>query len=271
MCSYPIEFEVDAAGNIQMLRELPLFTVATNGLALSATLNTPIGSSVTFDFGDGTGLADSTALPHTYAKPGRYDVLIRIAANGRLTEYRAAVVVSRQHTVQPPCIAVPTLQATVSGGKITLQPSLQPLPGESLVVTWRIDNQEPDAGSDPVTFTLDPGRYVLRFSAIRPLTARFYSQQRYAPTTPLTLNGLHMATNRTFDVATGAETTTNLNAFGQHVFGPGTLSPTDRWTLELPLDDNPAVVSVSSTDVKQHDLSELADTFLALEYKIKDE
>jgi hypothetical protein len=270
MCSYSIEFEVDATGNVRMLRELPLFSLATNGLTLSATLNTPIGSSVAFDFGDGTGLADSTALPHTYAKPGRYDVLIRIVANGRLTEYHAAVVVSRQHTVQPPCVAVPLLQTILAGGKITLQPSLQPPPGESLTVIWRIDDQEPDAGSDPVTFTLDPGRYVLRVLAIRPLTARFYSQQRYAPDVHLQLNGLHLATNRTFDVATGTETTTNLNAFGQHVFGADTLSPTDRWTLELPLDDNPALVSVSSTDVKQHDLSELADAFLALEYKIKD-
>jgi hypothetical protein len=230
-----------------------------------------MGSSVTFDFGDGTGLADSTALPYTYAKPGRYDVLIRIAANGRLTEYRGAVVVSRQHTVQPPCIAVPTLQATVAAGKITLQPSIQPPPGESLAVTWRIDNQEPDADSDPVTFTLDPGRYVLRFSAIRPLTARFYSRQCYAPTTPLALKGLNLATNRTFDPATGSENTTNLNAFGQHVFGASTLSPIDRWTLELPLDDNLSVLSVSSTDVKQYDLSELADSFLTLEYKVKDD
>jgi len=271
LCSYPIEFEVDATGNVRMLRELPLLSFATNGLALSATLNTPSGSSVTFDFGDSTGLADSTTLPHIYTKPGRYDVLIRIAANGRLTEYHAAVVVSRQHAVPPPCVVAPLLQTTLAGGKITLQPSLQPPPGESLTVIWQIDDQEPDAGSDPVTFTLDPGRYVLRFSAIRPLTARFYSQQRYAPNVHLQLNGLHLATNRTFDVTTGTETTTNLNAFGQHVFGSGVLSPTDRWTFELPLDDNPAVVSVSSTDVKQPDLSELADTFLALEYKIKDE
>jgi hypothetical protein len=268
-CSYPVEFEVDAAGNIRLLRELPRISLATNGLELSATI--PSGSSVTFDFGDGTGLADSTALPHTYARPGRYEVLVRIAANGRLTEYRAAVVVSRQHPVLPPCIAVPKLDTTVSAGKITLQPSLLVPSGESLSVTWRIDNHKPDPSSNPVTFTLGPGRYVLRFSAIRPLIARFYSQQRYAPTAPLPLKGFHLATNRTFDVTTGTETTANLNAFGQHVFGPGILAPTDRWTLELPLDDNPCAVSVSSTDVKQHDLGELADAFLALEYKVKDE
>jgi len=257
-----------------MLRELPRVVLTTNGLVLSATLNTPAGSSVTFDFGDGTGLADSATLPHTYAKPGRYDVRIRIVRNGRLTEYRAAVVVSRQHTVLPPCIAIPRLQTTAAAGKFKLRPSFQPQPTESLSVTWRIDNQVPDEGSGAITFTLDPGRYVLRFSAIRPLKARFYSQQRYTPTAPLPLKGLHLATNRKFDLTTGNETTVNLNAFGQHVFGPGpsiTLSPIDRWTLELPLDDNPSVVSVSSTDVKQHDLGELSDAFLALEYKTKDE
>ena len=269
MCSYPVEFEVDAVGNIRLLRELPLFSLATNGLELSATI--PSGSSVTFDFGDGTGLADSTALPHPYARPGRYEVLVRIAANGRLTEYRAAVVVSRQHPVLPPCIAAPKLDTTVSAGKITLQPSLLVPSGESLSVTWRIDNHKSDPSSNPVTFTLDPGRYVLRFSAIRPLTARFYSQQRYVPTMHLPLKGLHLTTNRTFDVTTGNETTASLNAFGQHVFGPGILAPTDRWTLELPLDDNPCAVSVSSTDVKQHDLGELSDAFLALEYKVRDE
>ncbi len=270
MCSYPIEFEVDAAGSIQMLRELPLFSLSTNGLALDANLSTPAGSVVSFDFGDGTGFAESSALPHTYARPGRYDVTIRIVVNGRLTEYGAAVVVSRQHSVLPPCVAVPSLQTSVASGKIILQPSLQTPSGETLSVTWNLDNRKPDAGSDPVTFSVDPGRYVLRFSAIRPLTARFYSQQRYAPTTPLPLNGLLLATNRTFDLDTEAETTANPNAFAQHVFGQGSIVPTDRWTLELPLDDNPSAVSVSSADVKQHDLGELADAVLALEYVVRD-
>jgi len=270
ICSYPVEFEVDAAGSLQLLQELPRLSFSTNGLALSATLSTPPGATVTFDFGDGTGLADSTALPHTYVRPGRYEVLVRIAADGRLTEYRAVVVVSRQHTVLPPCIAMPILQTTVVGSKIKLEPALQPTPGETLSVIWRIDNERPDAGSAPVTFTLDPGRYMLRFSAIRPLTARFYSQQRFDPTLTLTVASLRLATNRTFDPDTGAETTTNPNAFSQQVFGAHTLSPADRWTLELPMDDNASLVSVSSTDVKQYGLSELADAVLALEYEVRD-
>jgi hypothetical protein len=56
----------------------------------------------------------------------------------------------------------------------------------------------------------------------------------------------------------------------QHVFGTETLSPTDRWTFELPMEDNPCLMSVSPTDVKQYDLSELADAALSLEYDVSD-
>ena len=80
-----------------------------------------------------------------------------------------------------------------------------------------------------------------------------------------------MATNRTFDVSNGTETTASLNTFGQHVFGGVTLSPNDRWTLELPLEENSSLVSVSSDDAKQQDMSELTDVFLALEYTVRDE
>jgi hypothetical protein len=276
MCSFPLEFEVDSTGAIKQLREFPTFSFSTNGLALSV-LNIPAGATVTFDFGDGTGLLDSTSLPHTYAKPGRYEVLVRIAVDGRLTEYRAAVVVSRQNTVQLPCIAIPSLQTTVADGKAKIRPSLQVPSGEALAASWRIDGVAPDKGSNPTTFTVDlpeagkTRRYVLRFTASRPLQARFYSQQRYVPMVLHVLDGLHLATNRTFDVTTGDEITTNLNPFGQHVFGGAALSPTDRWTLEFPPDENPCLVSVSSLDTKQHDLGELADAFLALEYKVKDE
>jgi hypothetical protein len=45
-------------------------------------------------------------------------------------------------------------------------------------------------------------RLVQPQGAGQPPEARFYSQQRYYDPTspPLTLNGLHLATNRTFDV-----------------------------------------------------------------------
>jgi len=273
MCSYPMEFEVSSAGRITLLREMPHVTLTTSGLTLTASVTVRDGIVGTFDYGDGTGLTNT--LTHTYARPGRYEVLVRLVTQGRLlTEYHAIVVVSRQHAVLPPCIVVPQLQATVADGKVKIRPTMVVPSGESLAVSWQIDGKLPDSGSGPVTFTVEPGRHVLRFAAVRPLKARFHSQQRHAPTVAVAFDKLHLATNRTFDVATGNETTTNVNAFGRHVFGSGpsaALSPTDRWTLELPLDDNPSVVSVSSADTKQHDLGELADVFLALEYKVRDE
>jgi hypothetical protein len=267
-CAYPIELELDAAGNVTLLRQLPDFTLTTTQLTLHVSLSTPAGAVVTFDFGDGTGLFDSTALPHTYARPGRYDVSIRIADDERLTEYRASVVVSRLHSVEPPCVALPLLQTNVAGGEITLQPSLQVPSGELLIARWQMDHQEADAGSDPVTFTVAPGRYVLRLLAVRPLTCRFHSSQRHVPTEQLDLNGLRIVTNRTFDDS-GTETTATPNAFTSHVFDSGLLSPIDRWSLELPLDDNPCLVSVSQADARIHQMDELSDGFLALEYAVR--
>lgn len=262
-CAYAVELDVDAAGAVSLRRALPRFALTTSGLVLSVTSALPGAATVTVDCGDGTGLLGLAQLPHTYARPGRYEVMVRIALAGRLTEYRAAVVVSRAHSVSAPCIAVPQVQATVAGAAVVLEPALEPA-GEPLSVTWRVDGKAPDPGGGPPRFTLAPGRHVLELFALRPLHARFHSRQRHAPEVDLVLDGLRLATNRTFD-ATGAETTASLNAFGQHVFGAGPLSPFDQWTFELPVADNPGAASVSPSDVLQPDLSEIGDVFLALE------
>lgn len=262
MCSYPVAFTVDAAGTVEILRNLPEFTLSANGLEVNATI--PSGAVVTFDFGDGTGLVDGGALPHTYARPGRYDVLIRIAKEGRLTEYRASLVVSRQFSVAVPCIAMPQLTATVSGDHLKVQPSL--ISAESLDVTWRVNNGAPDPDPGPITFTLSPGRHLLHFVAVRPLTVRFHSQQCFDPEETFVIERLNLATNRTFDLD-GVETTTGLNALGHQLFDGGPIVASDRWTMEIPQDGdlNLCTLSVSSGDVKQYDLSELSDVVLALE------
>ncbi len=267
MCSYPIEFDVDGAGTVTLLRAPPAISFTTVGLALDATLSMPAGSTVTFDFGDETGLQDSAALPHTYARPGRYEVLVRIAADGRLTEYRADVVVSRDHAVLAPCVALPVLQTAVSGGKVVLTPSLQVPSGEALTAVWQMDHVLSDDAPGPVRFTLDPGRYVLRLRALRPLTARFHSRQRHLPSVTLPAEGLFLTTNREFDEVTGNELPTTANGFTQHVFGGGPVSPVDRWTLELNLGDNPQFASVTTQDALQFELGELSDVFLALEFR----
>lgn len=267
-CSYPVEFEVDATGGMTVLPQLPPVSITSTGLDLDASFDTPAGATITLDPGDGTGLVDPTALPHRYSKPGRYDVRIRIAFQGRLTEYRAAVVVSVQHTVASPVIARPVLTASVEAGGVRIVPTLSS--AESLDVSWRVNGSAPDPGTNPASFLLQPGRHVLQFAASRPMVGRFFSQSRFDPVTPVQLNRMHVSSNRTFDSDTGAETTVVLNAFGQHVFQNGTLAPDDTWTLELPLDDNPGLVGVTSADTRRHDFGDLSDMVLSLEYVIHD-
>jgi hypothetical protein len=129
------------------------------------------------------------------------------------------------------------------------------------------------ADTGPVTLKLKPGTYVLDFLATRRLAARFYGKQRYLPASAMLLNRDRIATNRTFDVMTGAENTASLNAFSTQLFKNGsatvTLSPVDRWTLELPLADNPWFTTVSPSDVAEFDGGELADAILSLEFRVK--
>ena len=80
-----------------------------------------------------------------------------------------------------------------------------------------------------------------------------------------------MATNRTFDPDTDADTTAASNALATQLFGSGTavVSPVDRWTLELPRDENPWFVKVSPSDVAEFDGSELSDAVLSLEFRVR--
>ena len=55
-----------------------------------------------------------------------------------------------------------------------------------------------------------------------------------------------------------------------YVAAVATSGTRSRSMLELPLDQNPSTVSVSSSDVRQLDLSELSDVILALEYTARD-
>jgi hypothetical protein len=281
LCSYPVEFDVASSGQVTVVTALPRVTLMTDGLIFRAQTDFPQGTVATWDFGDGTDLTDNTGLPHTYSRPGRYEVTLRLAANGRLFEYRAAVAVSRTNTLIAPLIVNPQLSGTVEDGKLKLRPSLDGPAGESLSVRWSVGNRPPDEDSNPATFTLDlpipsegTKRYVLQFVAVRPLKGRVYSRQRYAPEVSIPLTGLHLTTNRTFEVVSETETTANRNAFTLHLFGTGqaplTLSPADRWTLELPISDNPATMSVSLNDVLQYDLSEFSDVLLVLEYGLRD-
>jgi hypothetical protein len=113
------------------------------------------------------------------------------------------------------------------------------------------------------------GRVAMSFLATRALSARLYSRQRFQPDHPVTLTRLRAATNQTFTDST--ETTTQPNALTTYIFGTdpshSALSPVDRWTLELPLADNPCFLSVSASDIAEFDGSEIADAVLSLEFQ----
>jgi hypothetical protein len=49
VCSYPLELDVDAAGSVTVLQQLPPVSISTNGLELDATFNAPGGASVSLD------------------------------------------------------------------------------------------------------------------------------------------------------------------------------------------------------------------------------
>jgi hypothetical protein len=57
------------------------------------------------------------------------------------------------------------------------------------------------------------------------------------------------------------------------MFGDGTItvSPDDRWTLELPLTENSWFTTVSASDIAGFDGSEFADAVISLEYPVLQE
>jgi len=271
-CRYPIEIQV-SSGAVNVQTVLPQFNLTPNGLTLNCAFTGPATAQVTWDFGDNTAIVQGPTAQHAYLRPGRYTVLTRISQNGQLFEYRSAVVVSAKQGVSAPLIAAPALSAgALAGGTVPLTISLPPgLTDISL--DCRIGKVRGFADSGSVVLNVKPGSYVLNFLAMRKLSARFYSKQRYLPTTPVALYRGRVSTNRTFDPSTGANTTVSPNALATQMFGDGTItiSPDDRWTLELPLTENPWFRTVSASDIAAFDGSELGDAVISLEYPVLQE
>ena len=84
---------------------------AANPLLLTAQATLPPGAEISWEFGDGSARQSGADQQHTYAKPGRYTVNLRVVRNGRLSEFQGDVVVSRSHAdrLRPPVTAFPTL------------------------------------------------------------------------------------------------------------------------------------------------------------------
>jgi hypothetical protein len=62
--------------------------------------------------------------------------------------------------------------------------------------------------------------------------------------------------------------TGGLNAFSTLLFNGAVLGPVDHWTLQIEASDNPSMVTVSASDVRQVDLREIEDVVLALDYEV---
>jgi hypothetical protein len=267
-CRYPVKIQI-SSGAVNVLTFLPEFTLSQNGLALSCAFTGPTDIQVTWDFGDNSTLVQGQTAQHSYARPGRYTLLARLSKDGTLVEYRSAIVVSTNNAVVTPLIVAPLLSAGAvsTDGTVPLTVSL-PTGVTDVSLDCSAGEVRGFADSGSAVLNLKPGSHAVDFLATRKLSARFYGKQRYLPTDVVDLYRGRIATNRTFDLATGAENTTSSNAFSTQLFGNGNivLSPVDRWTLELPLADNPWFMSVSPSDIAEFDGGELADAILSLEF-----
>jgi hypothetical protein len=265
-CRYPIQIQV-SSGSVDVLTFLPEFTLSQNGLALDCSYGGP--ADVTWDFGDNSAVVLGPTAQHSYARPGRYTLVVRLSKDETLVEYRTAVVVSTNNAVVAPLIVAPVLAAGAVSANGTVQLTISPPAGVADVsLECSTGGMRGFADSGPAVLNVKPGSYALDFLTTRKLSGRFYGKQRYLPTQTVNLYRGRASTNRTFDLDTVAETTASPNAFSVQLFDNGNvvLSPVDRWTLELPLADNPWFMSVSPSDIAEFDGSELADAILSLEF-----
>jgi PKD repeat protein len=267
-CGYRVRIDV-AAGAVSVKTALPQFTMTPNALTLACAFTGAASTDVTWDFGDGSEPSAGAAVQHAYARPGRYEVLTRLVNDQNLIEYRSAVVVSTNHQTVAPLVVAPSFSAGAAGTDGLIPVTVSVPPGvDNVSIDCAAGSIRARADSGSVTLNLAPGSYAIDVLVTRKLSVRFYSRQRYLPTEPVDLRRGRAATNRTFDLATGAETTASPNAFTTRLFAGGSavLSPVDRWTLEIPVADNPWCLSVTPADVVEFDGAEYSDAILSVEF-----
>lgn len=267
-----LEFDVDAAGTVTVVTPAPLISFARNGLDVTATVVLPATAAAQWDFGEGSAPVSGASVQHAYPRAGRYLATLRLSFNGRLLEYTAALVVSKQHAVRPPLTLgidkpVASVGGQVPAGQVAVKASALMPANDSAALTWQLGQQRPNATG---TFTVAPGRHVVIATAVRPLKARLYARQRWLPDVAITVNGLSVSTNREFDANGAPINQAAHNELAKHLFGPGPLSPLDHWMMEFPLADNPALLAVNGVDEASVSLSWLDDALVSVEYECAD-
>jgi hypothetical protein len=275
-----VQIRIASTGEMVVLSEIPEVTITLGGAAnpLSLTAQAlPAGAEISWEFGDGSARQPGADQQHTYAKPGRYTVSLRVVRDGHLSEFELDVVVSRSHAdgLKPPVTVFPTLtrdetSTDIPDGHTRVMGTTDAPAGDAVIANWRVGDQGGLKGNR-ASFDLKPGDYTLFFTAVRSLKAHMYCTQRHLTAPVIDFNGLSLATNRRFDLegnqTTGVGTNPPANLVAAHLFEEGVLSPVDEWTIDLPLSDNAFLRSVSATDVEQYGLAEIQDVILAVEYE----
>jgi hypothetical protein len=257
-----------------MVTQTAPLTVAVRAMSDAAT-------ELAWDFGDGTPIlrtvrsGTTTIAPaegtHVYAKPGRYVMKLRCVQNDSLSEFRIAVVVSRNQKLGDPLIIQPRISfdTAVKTVKIITTGAVS----QAGRMLWRVGDLSAEGNS--ASFALKPGNYILDLAAVRKLNFRAYGAQRYVKDlAPLPLQGLSATTNRTFD-ENGAETNGTgtpplpvRNEMAKRLFDKGAISPEDDWTFELIPQEILGLPAGTAVGAEELDLSDIQDVVLSMEYEI---
>src|SRR5215471_8551396 len=205
-------------------------------------------------------------LSQTHWSPRR-----RHVQNDSLSEFRIAVVVSRNQKLGEPLIIQPRISFDTAAKTVKIITT--GAVSQAGRMLWRVGDLSAEGNS--ASFALKPGNYVLELAAVRKLNFKAYGAQRYVKDlVPLPLGGFSATTNRTFD-ENGAETngagTPPLpvrNELAKRLFDKGAISPEDDWTFELIPQEILGLPAGTAIGAEEPDLSEIQDVVLSMEYEI---
>jgi hypothetical protein len=266
-------------------------------LRIGGELTAEGNTTAFWDSGDGTATLQGSTFEHEYARPGVYQVTLRVVRGEQLREYVSEIAVARDVLLELPLVTVPELikESQSPTGKRTIR-ARATFPSEvghesQTATMWHISEaprtrrtlEENGTLADPNEAVFDlpleaiagNRRFHLAFRAARSQDVLFYSRQRYRrdPSHALHMAALNVATNRRYD---GSGTPPPLNAATKHFFGdPPTMvfSPVDTWSFEFRRLENgheapgPFAAPGSTPGNVLFDGSEISDLVLTLEYE----